>query len=178
MNTFKDLFLNELADMYDAEHRIIKALPKMIKAATCNHLKKAFQAHLKETESQVRKLEQVFKSFGVKAKAKTCDATVGLLKEGDEIASDFKGSPAINAGYNVILDSLGITTDFEGNPRVRNDRVDIGAYETNAKNYYGCVLRHASGGMRIRWKGPHTETDAECAYQSDNTLCRQYCPQR
>ena len=97
MNTFKDLFLNELADMYDAEHRIIKALPKMIKAATCNHLKKAFQAHLKETESQVRKLEQVFKSFGVKAKAKTCDATVGLLKEGDEIASDFKGSPAINA---------------------------------------------------------------------------------
>jgi len=97
MNTFKDLFLNELADMYDAEQRIIKALPKMIKAATCNHLKKAFQAHLKETEGQVRKLDLVFKSFGVKAKGKTCEATKGLLEEADEIATDFKASPAINA---------------------------------------------------------------------------------
>ena len=97
MNTFKDLFLNELADMYDAEQRIIKGLPKLIKAATCNHLKKAFQAHLKETEGQVRKLDMVFKAFGAKAKGKTCDATVGLLNEADAIASEFKGSPAINA---------------------------------------------------------------------------------
>ncbi len=97
MKTLKDLFLDELADMYDAERRIIKALPKMAKAATCNDLKKAIQSHLKETEGQVRKLDQVFKSFGVKAKGKTCEATVGLLEEGDEIAAEFKGSPAINA---------------------------------------------------------------------------------
>ena len=89
--------MDELADMYDAEHRIIKALPKMAKAATCPDLKKAIQSHLKETEGQVRKLNQVFKSFGVKAKGKTCEATVGLLEEGDEIATEFKGSPAINA---------------------------------------------------------------------------------
>jgi ferritin-like metal-binding protein YciE len=53
--------------------------------------------HLKETEGHVTKLEQVFQCFDEKAKGKTCEATVGLLKEGDEIATDFKGSPAINA---------------------------------------------------------------------------------
>ena len=97
MKTLKVLFLDELADMYDAERRIVKALPKLAKAATCSDLKKAVLAHLKETEGHVIKLEQVFQSFGEKAKGKTCEATVGLLKEGDEIAGDFKGSPAINA---------------------------------------------------------------------------------
>lgn len=97
MKTLNDLFLDELADMYDAERRIVKALPKMAKASTCPDLKDAFQAHLKETEGQVTKLERVFELFGEKAKGKTCEATVGLLKEGDEIAQEFKGSPAINA---------------------------------------------------------------------------------
>src|SRR5450432_2703108 len=97
MKTLKDLFLGELADVYDAEHRIIKALPKMAKAATCDKLKEAILAHLKETEGHVKKVEQVFQSFDEKAKGKTCEATVGLLKEGDEIAAEFKGSPAINA---------------------------------------------------------------------------------
>ena len=97
MKTLKDLFLDELADMYDAEKRIVKALPKMAKAATCEDLKAAILAHLKETEGHVTKLEQVFQAFDEKARGKTCEATVGLLKEGDEIAADFKGSPAINA---------------------------------------------------------------------------------
>jgi ferritin-like metal-binding protein YciE len=97
MKTLKDLFLEELADMYDAERRITKALPKIAKATTCDDLKGAIQSHLKETEGHVRKLELVFRSFGEKAKGKTCEATVGLLNEADEIAADFKGSPAINA---------------------------------------------------------------------------------
>ena len=98
MKTLKDLFLDELADMYDAENRIIKALPKMAKAATCTHLRDAFLSHLRETEGQVKKLEQVFHSFDIhKPRSKKCAATVGLLEEGDEIAADFKGSPAINA---------------------------------------------------------------------------------
>src|SRR5580765_6888252 len=95
--TLKNLFLDELADMYDAEHRIIKALPKLAKAVTCPDLRAALLSHLKETEGQVKKLQQVFKSFGEQAKGKKCEATVGLLEEGDEIAADFKGSPAINA---------------------------------------------------------------------------------
>jgi ferritin-like metal-binding protein YciE len=97
MKTLKELFMDELADMYDAERRIVKALPKMAKAATYPDLKAAIQSHLKETEGHVTKLEQVFKSFDQKAKGKTCEATVGLLEEGDEIAAEFKGSPAINA---------------------------------------------------------------------------------
>ena len=97
MKTLKNLFLDELADMYDAEKRIAKALPKMAKAATGTDLKGAILSHLKETESHVTKLEQVFQSFDEKAKGKTCEATVGLLQEGDEIAAEFKGSPAINA---------------------------------------------------------------------------------
>jgi ferritin-like metal-binding protein YciE len=97
MKTLKDLFLDELADMYDAEHRIVKALPKMAKAATSFDLKEAIQSHLKETQGHVTKLEQVFQTFDEKAKGKKCEATVGLLAEGDEIAAEFKGSSAINA---------------------------------------------------------------------------------
>lgn len=97
MKTLRDLFLNELADIYDAEHRIAKALPKMAKAATSAPLKKAFELHLKQTEGHAKKVEEVFACFDREPKAKTCDATAGLLKEGEEMAKTFAGSPAINA---------------------------------------------------------------------------------
>lgn len=95
--TLKDLFLDELADMYDAEKRIVKALPKMAKAVTCPDLKQAIEKHLEETEGHVTQVEKVFQCFEMEPKRKTCEATKGLLEEGEEIASDFKGSPAINA---------------------------------------------------------------------------------
>jgi ferritin-like metal-binding protein YciE len=95
--TLKDLFHDELADMYDAEKRIVKALPKLAKSASCSDLKAALEKHLRETLGHVTKLEQVFKTLGMMAKGKTCEATKGLLEEGDEIAAEFKGSPAINA---------------------------------------------------------------------------------
>jgi len=97
MKTLKDLFLGELADMYDAERRIVKALPKMAKAASSGELKDAILTHLEETKGHVTKLEEVFECFDEKAKGKTCEATVGLLKEGDEIAAEFKGTQAIDA---------------------------------------------------------------------------------
>jgi ferritin-like metal-binding protein YciE len=97
MKTLRDLFLDELKDMYDAEHRIVKALPKLAKAAQCDKLKNAFLSHLEETKGQVMKLEHVFRAFGEKPKAKKCKATVGLLEEGDEIAADNKGEPTLNA---------------------------------------------------------------------------------
>ena len=96
MKTLNELFLDELADMYDAEHRILKALPKMAKAAQDPQLREAFLTHLKETEGHVTKLEKVFKAFGEKAKGKKCEAITGLLKEGDEIAADNKGEATIN----------------------------------------------------------------------------------
>jgi len=93
----EDLFLDELADMYDSEKRLVKGLPKLKEAATCTHLQAAIEEHLRETEGHVTRIENVFRAFGREAKGKKCEATVGLLDEGDEIASDFKGSPAINA---------------------------------------------------------------------------------
>lgn len=97
MKTLKDLFHGELSDIFDAERRLVKALPKMAKAATCEKLKAAILSHLEETKGHVTKLEQVFECFEFKPRGKTCEATVGLLKEGDEIAEDFADSPAINA---------------------------------------------------------------------------------
>ena len=97
MKTLKDLFLDEVGDMYDAERRIVKALPKLVKAATCEQLKAALQAHLKETEGHVTKLEQVFQTLDQKAKGKACKTTVALLEEGGDIVAEFKGSPALNA---------------------------------------------------------------------------------
>ena len=97
MKTLRNLFLDELADMYDAERRLVKALSKLAKAATCLRLRGAIESHVKETESHVRKLEQVFHSFDEKTRRKTSEATAGLLEECDEIAADFKDSPAINA---------------------------------------------------------------------------------
>src|SRR4029077_15569442 len=95
--TLENLFFDELADIYDAEQRIVRALPKMKKAATSTDLQEAIDHHLSETERHVRRLENVFKSFHKPAKGKKCEATIGLLEEGDEIATEFKGSPAINA---------------------------------------------------------------------------------
>jgi ferritin-like metal-binding protein YciE len=97
MQTLKELFLVELADIYDAEQRLARAVPKMIKAATCARLKAAFQYHLKETECQVSRLEKVSRLFGEKLEGKKCKATVGLLEEANELAAKFQGSPPVNA---------------------------------------------------------------------------------
>ena len=83
--------------MYYAENQLIKALPKMAKAATHDDLREAFEAHLQETEGHVRKVERVFELFGKKPKSKKCPAILGIIKEADEIASENKKSPTINA---------------------------------------------------------------------------------
>jgi ferritin-like metal-binding protein YciE len=97
MKTLRTLFLNELADIYDAEQRIVKALPKLAKVVTCEELRGALNSHLAETEGHIAKVEEVFGLFGEKANGKKCAATVGLLKEGDEIASDHQDEPTVNA---------------------------------------------------------------------------------
>lgn len=97
MKTLESLFLDELADMYDAENRLTKALPKLAKAATHSDLRAAFESHLNETQGHVAKLKKVFESFGKPARGKKCEAIVGLLKEGQEIQADNKSSPTINA---------------------------------------------------------------------------------
>jgi ferritin-like metal-binding protein YciE len=97
MNTLEDLFLDSLADMYYAENKLVKALPKMAKAATHEHLRNAFETHLVETEGHIEKLEEVFAALGKPVKSKKCHAILGIISEAEEIASENKKSPTINA---------------------------------------------------------------------------------
>src|SRR5258708_15376807 len=93
-----DLFHDTLKDVYFAEKKILSTLPKMAKAAQSKDLKAAFVKHERETREQVKRLEDVFKILGKPAKAKTCEALMGLVKEGAEIITEYKGMPALDAG--------------------------------------------------------------------------------
>ena len=92
------LFLHQLKDIYFAETTIVKALPKLAQAAQSEELRGAFAVHLKETEGQVRRLEQVFKLLGEKPQGVECKAIQGIIAEGDELAEEFKGGEALDAG--------------------------------------------------------------------------------
>lgn len=94
----KDLFEDSLKDIYWAEKALTKALPKMEKNATHPELKKAIATHLEETKVQVTRLEDCFKSMGLKAEAKKCDAMQGILEEGKSIMEETKAGPVRDAG--------------------------------------------------------------------------------
>ena len=94
----KALFQHTLKDIYFAENAILKALPKMAEAAQSEALKGAFQIHLRETENQVKRLDQVFQSLGEKAGAVECKAIQGIIEEGQEVLKEFAGGEALDAG--------------------------------------------------------------------------------
>src|SRR3981189_2778760 len=93
-----DLFLDTLKDIYFAEKQILRALPKMAKAAQSDKLRAAFEKHHGETEDQVERLEQIFELLDKPARGKTCDAIQGILDEGKEVVDGYKGSEALDAG--------------------------------------------------------------------------------
>ncbi len=96
---FHEFFVDELKDIYWAEQHLVKALPKMQKAATSTELVKAFEKHTKETEKHIATLEQVFELLGEKAAGKKCEAMAGLLEEANSIISDTdKGTMVRDAG--------------------------------------------------------------------------------
>lgn len=106
LESLRDLLVEQLQDLYDAENRITKALPKLSKAATSPQLKAAFEKHLKETEGQVNRLERAFEELGEKAKKKTCQAIKGLIEEGEETIeedaeSEVKDAALIAAAQRV-----------------------------------------------------------------------------
>ena len=96
--TLDTLFHETLKDIYYAERKILQSLRKMARAAQSEDLKAAFKMHEEETQGQVERLSQVFELIGKRPRGKTCDAIEGILAEGDEIAEEFKGSPALDAG--------------------------------------------------------------------------------
>ena len=87
LNSLRDLFIDELRDLYDAETQITEALPKLIKKAEYPELKSALEEHLEVTRGQIQRLEQIFNSLGEKPTGETCKGMKGLIKEGDDMAS-------------------------------------------------------------------------------------------
>jgi ferritin-like metal-binding protein YciE len=95
MSNLRDTFLEELADIYDAEKQLVKALPKMAKAAKDEELKAGIEKHLTETETHVQRVEEVFEAFGEKATAKKCKAMKGLIEEGADAIAEEEGDTAL-----------------------------------------------------------------------------------
>lgn len=96
--TLDTLFHDTLKDIYYAERKILKSLPRMARAAQAPELKAAFEKHKDQTEGQIERLQRVFEIIGKPARGKTCDAIEGILAEGDEIAEEYKGTVALDAG--------------------------------------------------------------------------------
>lgn len=106
MNTLENLFLEQLSDMYDSEHRLIKALPRMASAAVHDGLREAFESHLRETEGHAAKLEKIFASVGRTASAERCEAVLGLLKESEELLAANLGAPTLDAALICAAQKL------------------------------------------------------------------------
>ena len=97
-DTLRDLYVDHLRDLLDAEHQIVKALPKMAKAASAPDLQKAFNDHLEQTQGHVQRLEQVFQSLGMAARGKKCKGMEGLIAEGQELMEENAEPDVLDAG--------------------------------------------------------------------------------
>ena len=99
MKTLRDLFEDELRDIYDAEKQIVKALPRMIKSSTSQELGSALETHLEETRGQVERLEQVFEALDLRPRGKHCDGMAGILEEGKSLLAEDGDEAVLDAGY-------------------------------------------------------------------------------
>ncbi len=98
LNTLRDLYVEQLQDLYSAETQLVKALPKMANKASNTQLRQAFEQHLTQTETHVQRLEQIFDQLGKKPGGHTCKAMEGLIKEGEEMIKMKGDEAAIDAG--------------------------------------------------------------------------------
>jgi len=106
LDTLKTLYINELKDLYNAEQQLVKALPKMTKAASSEELQEAFEKHLEQTKTHVERLEEVFEEIGETPKGKTCKAMKGLIEEGSEILQEDGEESVIDAGIIVAAQKV------------------------------------------------------------------------
>lgn len=128
--SLQELFVEELRDMYDAEKRLVKALPRLAKAAESQELVAAFTSHLRETERQVQRLEQVFRTIGEPVRGKKCDGIMGIVEEGNHAMEELEGSvldAALIAGaqkaehYEIAsYGTLAYFAELLGNEKAKN----------------------------------------------------------
>ena len=97
VKTLNDLFVETLKDLYYVEKKLVKTLPKMSEKATSPELRQAMEDHLRETETHVQRLEQVFELLGQRASAKTCEALEGLIREADETTGEIEDQQTLDA---------------------------------------------------------------------------------
>ncbi len=102
----QDLFHDTLKDVYFAEKKIVATLPKMAKAATSPELKSAFEKHRRETEGHVKRLEEVFGLIDARPQAKTCDAIMGIVKEGEGLIEEYGDSQALDAALLAVAQAV------------------------------------------------------------------------
>ena len=95
LNSLEALFVDQLKDLYDAEHQLIDALPKMANAASSRDLKQSFEQHLQQTREQAKRLEQIFSDLDQKPSAKKCVGMQGIIKEGEELIKEKKIDPDV-----------------------------------------------------------------------------------
>jgi ferritin-like metal-binding protein YciE len=161
MDSLKDLYIDELKDLYNAENQLVKALPKMAKKASAPQLQRAFQEHLAVTKTHVARLEKIFQGMGEKPTGKTCKAMKGLVEEGKEVIEE-DGDPSVldaaligaaqrvehyeMAGYGVArtfarhlgenkaADLLQMTLDEEGDADKKLTGIAEGSINTQAEN--------------------------------------------
>lgn len=98
INSLEELFVNDLKDLYSAENQILKALPKMIKAASSTELQNGFREHLKQTETQVDRLDRIFEKLGRNPRGKKCVGMEGIIDEGKELLSEDIEPMVLDAG--------------------------------------------------------------------------------
>jgi len=106
LDTLQKLYTEELRDLYNAENQLLKALPKMAKAASSEELKDAFEKHLEQTKGHVKRLEEVFEDLDEKPKGKTCRAMRGLIQEGSEILEQDGDESVRDAGIIVAAQKV------------------------------------------------------------------------
>ncbi len=98
LSTLQDLYMEQLKDLYNAENQIVKALPKMAKAATSEDLRRAFEEHLEQTKNHVTRLERIFEQHNMKVRGKKCAGMEGLLEEGKELMQEQAAGEVLDAG--------------------------------------------------------------------------------
>src|SRR5205814_7298495 len=106
LDTLQKLYINELRDLYNAENQLLKALPKMAKAASSEKLKNAFEKHLEQTKGHVERLERIFEEIDESPKGKTCHGMKGLIEEGSEILDEDGEESVLNAGIIVAAQKV------------------------------------------------------------------------
>jgi ferritin-like metal-binding protein YciE len=97
-NSFQELYVEQLRDLYSAENQLVKALPKMAKAAQSDALRKGFEQHLAQTKDHADRLEQIFSAMDESPKGRKCAGMEGLVEEGEEVIREQSGSDALDSG--------------------------------------------------------------------------------